>query len=64
MPATAILAVTLSAALRPSLQGLLLTGEVLGFFIAAMLLLARIRASATVPSSDVRDLPSAPADLA
>jgi prepilin-type N-terminal cleavage/methylation domain-containing protein len=46
LPALAILAVTLSAAVWPALQGILLTVEVLGFFIAAMLLLARIRAAA------------------
>jgi hypothetical protein len=47
LPATAILAVTLTAAIWPALQGLLLTVELLGFFIGAMLLLARIRAAAT-----------------
>ncbi len=46
LPATAIQAITLSAAIWPTLQGLLLTVEILGFFIAAMLLLARIRAAA------------------
>ena len=49
LPATAILAVTLTAAIWPALQGILLTVELLGFFIAAMLLLARIRAAAIVP---------------
>jgi prepilin-type N-terminal cleavage/methylation domain-containing protein len=43
LPAAAILAVTLAAAVWPSLQGILLTAEALGFFIAAMLLLPRIR---------------------
>src|SRR5262249_7625599 len=38
LPAAAILAVTLVAGVWPHLQGLLLTGEALGFFIAAMLL--------------------------
>jgi prepilin-type N-terminal cleavage/methylation domain-containing protein len=51
LPATAILAVTLTAAIWPNLQGMLLTVEVLGFFIAAMLLLARIRAAATAPQA-------------
>lgn len=49
LPATAILAVTLTAAIWPALQGILLTVEVLGFFIVAMLLLARIRAAAIAP---------------
>jgi hypothetical protein len=49
LPATAILAVTLTAAIWPALQGILLTVELLGFFIVAMLLLARIRAAAIAP---------------
>jgi prepilin-type N-terminal cleavage/methylation domain-containing protein len=47
LPAAAILAVTLVAAVWPSLQGILLTAEGLAFFIAAMMLIPRIRAAAT-----------------
>ncbi len=43
LPATAILAITLVAAVWPSLQGLLLTTEALGFFIVSMMLMPRIR---------------------
>ena len=64
LPATAILAVTLSAAIWPALQGILLTVEVLGFFIAAMLLLARIRAAAIAPPAGGQEIPSAPDELA
>jgi hypothetical protein len=60
LPATAILAVTLSAAIWPALQGVLLTVEVLGFFIIAMLLLARIRAAATAAPAAGQEIPSAP----
>jgi prepilin-type N-terminal cleavage/methylation domain-containing protein len=41
LPAAAILAVTLVAAIWTSLQGILLTAEGLGFFIAAMMLMPR-----------------------
>jgi hypothetical protein len=64
LPATTILAVTLTAAIRPALQGILLTVEVLGFFIAAMLLLARIRAAAIAPLAGGHEIPSAPEELA
>ena len=60
LPATAILAITLVAAIRPALQGLLLTVEVFGFFIAAMLLLGRIRAAAIVPPASVQAIPGVP----
>jgi hypothetical protein len=63
LPATAILAVTLTAAIWPALQGILLTVEVLGFFIAAMLLLARIRAAAIAPRAGGQEISSAPEDL-
>jgi prepilin-type N-terminal cleavage/methylation domain-containing protein len=43
LPAAAILAVTLVAAIWPRLQGILLTAEALGFFIAAMMLIPRLR---------------------
>jgi hypothetical protein len=64
LPATAILAVTLTAAIWPALQGILLTVEVLGFFIAAMLLLARIRGAAIAPPAGGPEIPSAPEELA
>ena len=64
LPATAILAVTLTAAIWPSLQGLLLTIEVLGFFIAAMLLLARTRAAAIAPPAGRQEISSAPEERA
>jgi hypothetical protein len=43
--AVAILAVTLSAAVWPELQGILLTVLTLDFFIAVMMLLPNVRAS-------------------
>jgi prepilin-type N-terminal cleavage/methylation domain-containing protein len=60
LPAAVILAVTLTAAIWPSLQGILLTVEVLGFFIAAMLLLARIRATAIASPTGGQETPSTP----
>jgi prepilin-type N-terminal cleavage/methylation domain-containing protein len=57
VPATAILGVTLAAAIWPALQGILLTVEVLGFFIAAMLLLARIRAAAIARPTGGQEIP-------
>lgn len=42
-PAAAVMAVTLAAATAPRLQGILLTAEALGVFIAAMALFPRIR---------------------
>jgi hypothetical protein len=52
LPAVAILAITLVAALWPSLQGILLTAGGLGFFIVAMMLIPRIR-FASIPSLGV-----------
>jgi prepilin-type N-terminal cleavage/methylation domain-containing protein len=49
LPAIAILALTLSATVWPALQGILLTAETLGFFIAAMMLLPRIHFGAAAP---------------
>jgi len=43
LPAAVILSLTLVAAIWPSLQGLLLTAEALGFFIVAMMLMPRVR---------------------
>jgi hypothetical protein len=64
LPAATILAITLAAAVWPGLQGILLTVEVLGFFIAAMLLLAKIRAAAIASPARVQEIPSAPEELA
>ena len=44
-PAAAIMAITLVAAIWPSLQGILLTVVALAFFIAAMMLIRKIRAA-------------------
>jgi prepilin-type N-terminal cleavage/methylation domain-containing protein len=63
-PASAILAITLAAAIWPALQGILLTIEVLGFFIAAMLLLAKIRAAAIASPAAEPQVPSPPEELA
>jgi prepilin-type N-terminal cleavage/methylation domain-containing protein len=46
-PATAIMAITLLAAIWPPLQGILLTMEALGFFIAAMMLMPKVNAAST-----------------
>jgi hypothetical protein len=64
LPAAAILAITLAAAIWPGLQGILLTVELLAFFIAAMLLLARTLAAAVGPSALAPEIPSAPDELA
>ncbi len=42
LPAAAIMAITLTAAIWPSLQGILLTAEALAFFIVVMMLLPHI----------------------
>lgn len=44
LPAAAIMAITLVAAIWPSLQGILLTVEALGFFIVVMMLMPRLQA--------------------
>ena len=51
-PAAAILAITLIAAIWPSLQGILLTAEGLAVFIAIMLLIPRRPASPVLKSAD------------
>jgi hypothetical protein len=43
LPAAVILSVTLAAALVPRLQGVLLTGSALAFFVLTMILLPRLR---------------------
>jgi type II secretory pathway pseudopilin PulG len=50
LPAAAILAVTLVAAVVPRLQGILLTAEALGFFIAAMMLFPHLRLTGAAPA--------------
>jgi prepilin-type N-terminal cleavage/methylation domain-containing protein len=47
LPATAILAVTLLAAVHPRLQGLLITASGIGLFIVAMLLIPRLQITRT-----------------
>jgi prepilin-type N-terminal cleavage/methylation domain-containing protein len=64
LPATAILAITLAAAIWPGLQGILLTVELFAFFIAAMLLLARTLAASGAPPAPALEIPSAPEALA
>jgi hypothetical protein len=52
LPAAAILAITLVATIWPSLQGILLTIEAIGFFIVAMMLMPKIQwAIATQPGA-------------
>jgi prepilin-type N-terminal cleavage/methylation domain-containing protein len=51
VPAAAILAITLIAALVPRLQGILLTAEALGFFIIAMMLIPRVRMPGITPET-------------
>jgi len=60
-PAAAILSITLLAAIWPSLQGILLTTEALGFFIAAMMLIPKIPVSAIAPGGIGLHPPPAPA---
>jgi hypothetical protein len=47
LPAAAIMSVTLVAAIWKPLQGMLLTAEALGFFIAAMMLMPKVNAATT-----------------
>jgi prepilin-type N-terminal cleavage/methylation domain-containing protein len=51
VPAATILAITLTAAVIPRLQGILLTAEALGFFIVAMMLLPRLRIMRAAPGT-------------
>jgi prepilin-type N-terminal cleavage/methylation domain-containing protein len=51
IPAAIILAITLIAAVVPRLQGILLTGETLGFFVAAMMLFPKLRIANAAPAS-------------
>ena len=62
LPAATILAVSLIAAVVPRLQGILLTGEALAFFILAMMLLPKLRmtSAALEPVGEVS--PASPTD--
>jgi prepilin-type N-terminal cleavage/methylation domain-containing protein len=65
LPAAAILAITLVAAVWTHLQGIVLTAEALGFFIALMLLMPRLRlAGAALPASPAPEPPAASAPAA
>jgi prepilin-type N-terminal cleavage/methylation domain-containing protein len=59
LPGAIIMALTLTAAIVPRLQGILLTAEALGFFIVAMTLMPRLRLAQALPGT-VADLPPAP----
>jgi prepilin-type N-terminal cleavage/methylation domain-containing protein len=61
LPAGAIMAVTLLAAVWTPLQGILLTAEALGFFIAAMMLMPKIWAVNTTSTIVRRYPPASPA---
>lgn len=64
VPAAAIMAVALAATIWPALQGILLTGLALAYFIAAMVLMPRVLASGidlwgtTMPSRGVSAEPT------
>lgn len=60
LPAIIILAVTLVSAIWPSFQGILLTAEALGFFIAAMMLIPRARVASTALQGLAENIPAAP----
>ncbi len=59
VPAATILAITMTAAIFPRLQGILLTTEALGFFIVAMMLIPKLRLHLPVTVSG--EPPAAPA---
>jgi hypothetical protein len=48
------------AAIWPSFQGILLTAKALGLFVAAMMLIPRIRAAAIASPSVAPSLPAVP----
>jgi prepilin-type N-terminal cleavage/methylation domain-containing protein len=60
LPVVAILAVTLVAAIWPSLQGILLTAEALAFFIVTMMLIPRIRTNSVTSPVATQNLSPAP----
>ena len=51
LPATAILVLTLSAAIYPRLQGILITGAMFAAFVTAMLLIPRVKRESHGPLS-------------
>jgi prepilin-type N-terminal cleavage/methylation domain-containing protein len=59
LPAGIILAITLVAAIWSNLQGILLTAEALGFFIAAMMLLPRLPRTQAATSGTTAPVPAA-----
>jgi hypothetical protein len=61
LPAAVILAITLVATVWPSLQGILLTVETLGFFIIAMMLMPKIKL-ATIARPGRPESPAAASD--
>ena len=54
LPAALIMAATLAAAVWTSLQGIVLTAEGFGFFIAVMLLIPRIHAASVAARQPAR----------
>jgi prepilin-type N-terminal cleavage/methylation domain-containing protein len=61
LPGTAIMSITLVAAIWTSLQGILLTAMALGFFIAAMMLMPAVNAASTSFWFPRRHIPIPPA---
>jgi prepilin-type N-terminal cleavage/methylation domain-containing protein len=59
LPGAVILAITLTIAILPRLQGILLTTEALGFFIVAMMLFPRLRIGSAA-SPGPTEAPAAP----
>jgi prepilin-type N-terminal cleavage/methylation domain-containing protein len=64
LPAAAIYAVTLVAAIWTSLQGILLTAEGLGFFIAVMVLMPRVKIDWSALTGQAANAPPPPANSA
>ena len=60
LPGGTIMAITLVAAIWTPLQGILLTAEALGFFIAVMMLMPKIRSMSTNLTGVAQNLPAAP----
>ncbi|MGH9523714.1 MAG: hypothetical protein ACRD3E_14390, partial [Terriglobales bacterium] len=59
LPAAAVLSVTIVAAIEKRLQGLLITGTALVFFIVAMMLVPRLKPAEPLPSAGKIPSPSA-----
>lgn len=60
LPAAAIMSLTLTAAVRPNLQGILLTGLALGVFTVAMLLAPRLHGPSIPSRAEPPPAPPAP----